>query len=150
MRVGCRLASGGSIFTTRPRLDRPGVISCQPGSPQEAQKPTDTCDQRSGSTVGDVARSATAGQVEAMKPALVAVLGHEQYQNGYYSDFESSDDKYWGAFKFLERASPSNHEFYDNHGQMGVRGLGLLASADDQLNRRPDDVRQRRGPTQRP
>ena len=61
-----------------------------------------------------------------MKPALVAVLGDEQYQNGYYSDFENSYDKYWGAFKFLERPAPGNHEFYDNHGQTGVRGLGYF------------------------
>ena len=61
-----------------------------------------------------------------MKPALVAVLGDEQYQNGYYSDFENSFDKYWGAFKFLQRPAPGNHEFYDNHGQTGVRGLGYF------------------------
>ena len=61
-----------------------------------------------------------------MKPALVAVLGDEQYQNGYYSDFENSYDKYWGASKFLQRPAPGNHEFYDNHGQTGVRGLGYF------------------------
>jgi hypothetical protein len=103
-----------------------GDISCQPGSPQEAEKTTDTCDQGTGSTVRDQAQNATAQQVEAMKPNLVAVLGDEQYQNGYYSDFENSFDKYWGAFKFLQRPSPGNHEFYDNHGQTGVRGLGYF------------------------
>ena len=61
-----------------------------------------------------------------MHPALVAVLGDEQYQNGDYSDFENSYDKYWGAFKFLQRPAPGNHEFYDNHGQTGVRGLGYF------------------------
>jgi acid phosphatase type 7 len=76
--------------------------------------------------VRDAAQNATAEQVEAMKPALVAVLGDEQYQNGYYSDFENSFDKYWGAFKFLQRPAPGNHEFYDNHGQTGVRGLGYF------------------------
>ena len=84
-----------------PVLATVGDISCQPGTPQESEKPTDTCDQGTGSTVRDAAQNATAGQVEAMKPALVAVLGDEQYQNGYYSDFENSYDKYWGAFKFL-------------------------------------------------
>jgi hypothetical protein len=73
-----------------------GDISCQPGSPQEAEKPTDTCDQGSGSTVRDAAQNATAEQVESMKPSLVAILGDEQYQNGYCSDFENSYDKYWG------------------------------------------------------
>jgi hypothetical protein len=76
--------------------------------------------------VRDEAQNATATQVEAMKPTLVAVLGDEQYQNGYHSDFENSFDKYWGAFKFLQRPSPGNHEFYDNHGQTGVRGLGYF------------------------
>jgi hypothetical protein len=109
-----------------PVLAAVGDISCQPGSPVEAEKTTDTCDQGSGSTVRDAAQNATAEQVEAMKPALVAVLGDEQYQNGYYSDFEGSFDKYWGAFKFLQRPSPGNHEFYDNHGQTGVRGLGYF------------------------
>ena len=103
-----------------------GDISCQPGSPVEKEKTTDTCDQGTGSTVRDAAQEATAAQVEAMKPALVAVLGDEQYQNGYYSDFENSFDKYWGAFKFLQRPAPGNHEFYDNHGQTGVRGLGYF------------------------
>ena len=70
--------------------------------------------------------NATAMQIESMKPALVAVLGDEQYQNGYYQDFESSFDKYWGAFKFIQRPAPGNHEFYDNHGQTGVRGLGYF------------------------
>ena len=92
-----------------PVLATVGDISCQPGNPQEAEKPTDTCDQGSGSTVRDAAQNATAEQVEAMKPALVAILGDEQYQNGYYSDFENSYDKYWGAFKFLERPAPGNH-----------------------------------------
>jgi acid phosphatase type 7 len=109
-----------------PVLAAVGDISCQPGAPVEMEKKTDTCDQGSGSTVRDAAQNATAGQVEAMKPALVAVLGDEQYQNGYYSDFENSFDKYWGAFKFLQRPSPGNHEFYDNHGQTGVRGLGYF------------------------
>jgi acid phosphatase type 7 len=76
--------------------------------------------------VRDEAQNATATQVEAMKPNLVAVLGDEQYHNGYYSDFENSFDKYWGAFKFLQRPSPGNHEFDDNHGETGVRGLGYF------------------------
>jgi hypothetical protein len=109
-----------------PVLAAVGDISCQPGSPLEAEKPTDTCDQGTGSTDRDAAQNATATQVEAMKPALVAVLGDEQYQNGYYFDFENSFDKYWGAFKFLQRPAPGNHEFYDNHGQTGVRGLGYF------------------------
>jgi len=109
-----------------PVLGAVGDISCQPGQPEESEKPTDTCDQGSGSVVRDEAQNATSEQVEAMKPALIAVLGDEQYQNGYYSDFENSYDKYWGATKFLQRPAPGNHEFYDNHGQTGVRGLGYF------------------------
>ncbi len=109
-----------------PVLAAVGDISCQPGSPLEAEKKTDTCDQGSGSTARNAAQAATAEQVEQIQPALVAVLGDEQYQNGYYSDFENSFDKYWGAFKFLQRPAPGNHEFYDNHGQTGVRGLGYF------------------------
>jgi hypothetical protein len=109
-----------------PVLAAVGDISCQPGSPVEAEKKSDTCDQGIGSTVRDAAQNATAEQIEQMKPTLVAVLGDEQYQNGYYSDFENSYDKYWGAFKFLQRPTPGNHEFYDNHGQTGVRGLGYF------------------------
>jgi hypothetical protein len=109
-----------------PVLAAVGDVSCQPGLPKEAEKTTDTCDQGVGSTVRNAAQNATAEQVEEMKPSLVAVLGDEQYQNGYYSDFEGSFDKYWGAFKFLQRPAPGNHEFYDNHGQTGVRGLGYF------------------------
>ena len=136
--AGTVLADPGGLFSSSdnpwpynsagpdPVLAAVGDISCQPGSPQEAEKPTDVCDQGVGSTTRDAAQNATAEQVEAMAPALVAVLGDEQYQNGYYSDFENSFDKYWGAFKFLERPAPGNHEFYDNHGQTGVRGLGYF------------------------
>src|SRR5215469_11395311 len=109
-----------------PVLAAVGDISCQPGAPVESEKKSDVCDLGTGSTVRNAAQNATAQQVEAIKPALVAVLGDEQYQNGYYSDFENSFDKYWGAFKFLQRPSPGNHEFYDNHGQTGVRGLGYF------------------------
>jgi hypothetical protein len=109
-----------------PVLATVGDISCQPGAPQEGEKPSDTCEQGVSSTLRNAAQTATAEQVEAMKPALVAILGDEQYQNGQYSDFENSFDKYWGAFKFLQRPAPGNHEFYDNHGQTGVRGLGYF------------------------
>jgi hypothetical protein len=109
-----------------PVLAAVGDISCQAGPRLDNEKKTDTCDLGVGSTVRNQAQNATAEQVEAMQPALVAVLGDEQYQNGYYQDFEASFDKYWGAFKFLQRPAPGNHEFYDNHGQPGVRGLGYF------------------------
>ena len=109
-----------------PVLAAVGDISCQPGSPQGNEKPSDVCTGGVTATTRNAAQNATAMQVEAIKPTLVAVLGDEQYQNGYLSDFENSFDKYWGAFKFLQRPAPGNHEFYDNHGQLGVRGLGYF------------------------
>ncbi|HEY2654737.1 MAG TPA: metallophosphoesterase [Solirubrobacteraceae bacterium] len=109
-----------------PVLAAVGDISCQSTAPQGAEKATDVCTGGATATTRNAAQNATAGQVEAMHPALIAILGDEQYQNGYYSDFENSYDKYWGASKFLQRPAPGNHEFYDNHGQPGVRGLGYF------------------------
>src|SRR5215467_6300633 len=109
-----------------PVLAAVGDISCQPGDPEGTEKPSDVCAGGVTATTRNAAQNATATEVEAIKPALVAVLGDEQYQNGYLSDFENSFDKYWGAFKFIQRPSPGNHEFYDNHGQLGVRGLGYF------------------------
>jgi len=37
-------------------------------------------------------QEATANQIEAMKPDLVAIVGDLQYQVGQYSDFEQSYD----------------------------------------------------------
>ena len=90
-----------------PVLAAVGDISCQPGQPAGVREADRHLRSGLGSTVRDAAQNATAEQVEAMKPGLVAVLGDEQYQNGYYSDFENSFDKYWGAFKFLQRPRPA-------------------------------------------
>jgi hypothetical protein len=110
-----------------PVLAAVGDISCQPDAnvtPGESKG--QSCSGGVTATTRNAAQNATAMQVEAMQPNLVALLGDEQYQNGYYQDFEGSFDKYWGAFKFLERPSPGNHEFYDNKGQPGVRGVGYF------------------------
>jgi len=109
-----------------PVLAAVGDISCQPGDKQGGEKPSDVCTGGVTPTTRNAAQNATATEVEAIQPTAVAVLGDEQYQNGYLSDFENSFDKYWGAFKFIQRPSPGNHEFYDNHGQLGVRGLGYF------------------------
>jgi hypothetical protein len=103
-----------------------GDISCQPTAPTGTEKASDVCTGGTTATSRNAAQNATAMQVESMHPSLVAVLGDEQYQNGLYSDFENSFDKYWGAFKMLQRPAPGNHEFYDNHGQNGVRGYGYF------------------------
>ena len=76
------------------------------------------------------AQTATANQIEAMQPKLVAILGDEQYQVGRYQDFMGSFDHTYGAFKFLQRPSPGNHEFYTSHGETGDDGYGATGNAD--------------------
>jgi hypothetical protein len=136
--TGTVLADPGNMFGSNdnawpysdigqsPVLAAVGDISCQSGGKQGNEKSSDICTGGATATARNAAQNATAAQVEAMHPALVAVLGDEQYQNGWYQDFENSFDKDWGAFKFLQRPSPGNHEFYDNHGQAGVRGYGYF------------------------
>jgi len=121
-----------------PQADSPvlvavGDISCQPDvnsttQPGEAATPNDTCSQNN---IADVAlrsqaQAATADEVESMNPSLVAILGDEQYQVGTLADFEGSYDQTYGAFKFLQRPSPGNHEFYSTHGQKGEDGVGYF------------------------
>ena len=72
-------------------------------------------------------QEATANQIEVMKPDAVALLGDLQYQVGQYQDFEQSFDLTYGAFKFLHRPSPGNHEFYDEHNATGVAGYGYFS-----------------------
>ncbi len=72
-------------------------------------------------------QAATAKQIENMKPDLVALVGDEQYQVGQYSDFENSYELTYGAFKFITRPAPGNHEFYTEHGAIGVAGYGYFS-----------------------
>lgn len=105
-----------------------GDISCQPGGPVEAEKQKDVCDKTgAGYQVRWQAQTATADEVEAMAPDLVAILGDEQYEVGRYEDFMGSFDHTYGAFKFLHRPAPGNHEFYSEHGESGVKGAGYFA-----------------------
>jgi hypothetical protein len=111
-----------------PVLAAVGDISCQPGGPIEDEKQKDVCDKTgAGYQVRWQAQIATADEIEAMKPALVAILGDEQYQVGRYQDFMGSFDHTYGAFKFLHRPAPGNHEFYSEHGESGVKGAGYFA-----------------------
>ena len=66
-------------------------------------------------------------RLRTMKPDAVALLGDLQYQVGRYSDFQQSFDLTYGAFKFLHKPAPGNHEFYDEHGETGVGGYGYFA-----------------------
>ena len=116
-----------------PVLVAVGDISCQPDvnsstQPGEAAQPDDTCSQndKPDAQLRNQAQAATANEVESMDPSLVAILGDEQYQIGSLADFEGSYDQTYGAFKFLQRPSPGNHEFYTSHGQKGEDGAGYF------------------------
>ena len=104
-----------------------GDVACQPGETEPSgEKAGENCD-------GDTAQSllasqaATAKQIENMKPDLVALVGDEQYQVGQYSDFENSYETTYGAFKMITRPAPGNHEFYVEHGAIGVAGYGYFS-----------------------
>jgi hypothetical protein len=100
-----------------------GDISCQPGDKLENEKASDVC---TGDPTRNEAQAATANQIEADHPDLVAILGDEQYQVGRYEDFMGSYNNSYGAFKFLQRPTPGNHEFYTSHGETGDNGVGYF------------------------
>ena len=108
-----------------------GDIACQPGETEPGgEKAGESCDSfKSPYTSGSLWQSqeATANQIENMQPSAVALLGDLQYQVGQYSDFEGSFDLTYGAFKYLQRPAPGNHEFYDEHSATGVGGYGYFA-----------------------
>ena len=108
-----------------------GDISCQPGTSEPAgEAGKEACFNPKApytSTSLWQSQEATANQIESMKPDAVAILGDLQYQVGQFSDFEQSFDLTYGAFKFLHRPSPGNHEFYDEHGATGVAGFGYFS-----------------------
>jgi hypothetical protein len=104
-----------------------GDVACQPGETEPSgEKKGENC-------VGDTAQNlyasqaATANLIESMKPDLIALVGDEQYQVGQYSDFENSYELTYGAFKFITRPAPGNHEFYTEHGAIGVAGYGYFS-----------------------
>jgi len=103
-----------------------GDVACQPGEEESGEKAGENC---SGDTAQNLIQSqaATAQQIENMKPDRVALVGDEQYQVGQYSDFESSYDLTYGAFKMITRPAPGNHEFYVEHGAIGVAGYGYFS-----------------------
>jgi acid phosphatase type 7 len=109
-----------------PVLAAVGDIACQPGEEESGEKAGENC---SGDTVQNLVQTqaATAQQIENMKPDIVAILGDEQYQVGQYSDFESSYETTYGSFKMITRPAPGNHEFYTEHGAIGVAGYGYFS-----------------------
>jgi hypothetical protein len=115
------------IFGSAPLLAVVGDVACQPGETEPAgEKAGENC-------VGDTAQNllasqaATAAQIESMKPDRVALVGDEQYQVGQYEDFENSYELTYGAFKMITRPAPGNHEFYTEHGAVGVAGYGYFS-----------------------
>ncbi len=108
-----------------------GDIACQPGeADRHGEAAHEICTTPKApytSTSLWQSQEATANQIEAMKPDAVAILGDLQYQVGQYSDFEQSFDLTYGAFKFLTRPAPGNHEFYDEHSETGVAGYGYFS-----------------------
>jgi acid phosphatase type 7 len=107
-----------------------GDISCQPGEEAPGESGGEVCTDAGtpySATALWESQEATANQIEGMKPDAVALLGDLQYQVGRYSDFQQSFDLTYGAFKFLHRPAPGNHEFYDEHGETGVGGYGYFS-----------------------
>jgi acid phosphatase type 7 len=109
-----------------PLLAVVGDVACQPGEEPSGEKAGENCD---GDTVQNLyqTQSVTAQQIENMKPDAVALVGDEQYQVAQYSDFESSYEQSYGAFKLITRPAPGNHEFYTEHGAIGVAGYGYFS-----------------------
>jgi len=120
--------------TTRksPVLAVVGDVACQPGGEVSGESGNEVCTDPATppaytSTSLWQSQEATANQIENMKPDAVALVGDLQYQVGRYSDFEGSFDLTYGAFKFLHRPAPGNHEFYNEHGEIGVLGYGYFS-----------------------
>ncbi len=104
-----------------------GDVACQPGETEPSgEKAGENCAGDSKQNLL-ASQAATAQQIENMKPDRVALVGDEQYQVGQYSDFESSYEQTYGAFKMITRPAPGNHEFYTEHGAVGVAGYGYFS-----------------------
>ncbi len=104
-----------------------GDVACQPGETEPSgEKAGENC---SGDSAQNLlaSQAATAKQIENMKPNVIALVGDEQYQVGQYSDFENSYEMTYGGLKFITRPAPGNHEFYTEHGAVGVAGYGYFS-----------------------
>jgi acid phosphatase type 7 len=120
----------GSTGRLAPVLAVVGDVACEPGEEPAGEAAHESCGTpKAPYTTTSLWQSqeATANQIEALKPDLVAIVGDLQYQVGQYSDFESSYDLTYGAFKTITRPAPGNHEFYDEHSATGVAGYGYFS-----------------------
>jgi hypothetical protein len=130
------VASGASAQDEKksksPVLAVVGDIACQPTSEPPGEAAHETCaDPKTPPPYTSSSlwqsQEATANQIAAMKPDLIALVGDLQYQVGEYTDFTGSFDLTYGGFKYIHRPAPGNHEFYNEHGQRGVAGYGYFA-----------------------
>jgi hypothetical protein len=115
---------------TAPVLAVVGDVSCEPGEQQSGESAHETCGTPKApysTTSLWQSQEATANEIEALQPDLVAIAGDLQYQVGQFDDFENSYDLTYGAFKMITRPAPGNHEFYDEHGATGVAGYGYFS-----------------------
>jgi hypothetical protein len=126
-KLGSRLGNWLTADEASALWQLPYDVACQPGETEPAgEKAGENC-------VGDTAQNlfasqaATAKQIETMKPDLVALVGDEQYRVGQYADFENSYESTYSAFKMITRPAPGNHEFYVEHGAIGVAGYGYFS-----------------------
>ena len=103
-----------------------GDVSCQPGEEPSGEKAGENCSGDKTQNL-NASQAATAAEIESLKPDLVALVGDEQYQVGQYKDYENSYDLTYGAFKMITRPAPGNHEFYVEHGAIGVAGYGYFS-----------------------
>jgi len=116
----------GNPGHSAPVLAVVGDVACQPGEEPSGEKAGENCNGDSAQNLY-ASQAATAKQIEKMKPNLIALVGDEQYQVGQYSDFENSYESTYGAFKMITRPAPGNHEFYTEHGAVGVAGYGYFS-----------------------
>jgi acid phosphatase type 7 len=70
-----------------------------------------SCPDSEATTAMECRQRATAEVVEALDPDLVLALGDLQYPDGQLTEFKSSYEPSWGAFKDRTRPVPGNHEY---------------------------------------
>lgn len=133
-------------YATSSILAAVGDVACEPDTAENAANPASLKCGSSG-LGGLPAEYAVASQIEGMKPQLAAILGDEQYEVGKLSDFQNSYDKTFGAFKWLQRPAPGNHEYYayTKHGynEAAQNGAGYFSYFNGRMPRAPSGRRVR-------
>lgn len=86
---------------------------------QSIAQPTQAAASCTIATAGDIAKpqnnsEATAKLVESVAPDQVLALGDQAYDSGTASEYENYYDPTWGRFKEITKATPGNHEYYED------------------------------------